>query len=519
MKNSCYELLLQKVNRQNKIVFYNHRIGIDRVLADIEGLCGAFVELGLKKGDVVSLYLPTCPQSVVAFYACSKLGLIANFIHPKATLHNVRKNLKKTGSKLLMFFDALVADESVFANLNQIVVRCSVADYEELRKPAFVLYSAIKCKKSKQTLSYASMVKNKTSTGSVGDGDDVVCYMHSGGTTGEAKIVALTNAAFNFAANGLFDCRHNIYADGYSLVTLPVFHAYGLCASVHFPLISGYGLALVPKFTAKWVKKYLNSLKVGFWLVVPSMLRKLINQNALDCKGLKNVVDIWCGGDFADDTLLQQVNDKLKKYGSSAKVLRGYGLTETCGACIACSKTNDRKNSCGVALAGTRAEIHDDDGNALPNNTLGEIVMYTPALMRGYIDGGENLSSDGGLKTGDIGYIDDDGFVFVVDRKKRSVKIAAINVFPSEIERCVCENLSFVSQCCVVGYKQQGKQYLKAFVVLDHSMPFDEVELAVKRICEQKLSPYSRPEQVEVVDEIPLTKIGKVDFMALEKRC
>lgn len=519
MKNSCYELLLQKANRQNKIVFYNHRIGIDRLLSDIEGLCGAFAENGLKKGDVVSLYLPTCPQSVAAFYACSKLGLIANFIHPKATLLSVRKNLEKTCSKVLMFFDALVADEGIFADLNQVVVRCSIADYEQLRKPVFALYSAVKCKKSKQTLSYAAMVKSKTPTSSQGDGDDVVCYMHSGGTTGEAKIVALTNAAFNFAANGLFDCHHNIYADGYSLVTLPIFHAYGLCASVHFPLLSGYGLALVPRFTARWVKKYLNSLKVGVWLVVPSMLRKLINQNALNCKGLKNVVDVWCGGDFADDTLLQQVNEQLKKYGSTATVLRGYGLTEACGACIACSKTHDRKNSCGVPLVGTRVEIHDESGAQLPCNTLGEIVMYTLALMRGYLDGGEDITADGGLKTGDIGYVDDDGFVFVVDRKKRSVKIAAINVFPSEIERCVCDTLPFVSQCCVVGYKQQGKQYLKAFVVLNRRVPFDEVELAVKNTCEQGLSQYSRPEQVEIVDEIPLTKMGKVDFLALEKRC
>lgn len=521
MKNSCYELISAKADRQNKIVFYDHAFSISRFIRDIDGLSGGFADLGLNKGDVVSLYLPTCPQSLAAFYACSKLGLVANFIHPTLPLAKVKENLAKTNSKALLFFDALTKDESVFFDCKQILVRCSVADYEGMRKPLFKLYSAVKSKKTQGVFAYERLICSKTSTQSVGEGDDVVCYMHSGGTTGEAKIVALTNQALNFAAESLFFAHHAPFPakNLYSLVTLPIFHAYGLCSAVHFPLLCGYGLVLVPKFDCGWVRKYINKYKVAFWLVVPSMLRKLLAKNSFGCKGMKHIVDIWCGGDFADESLLQQCDEQLKKYGTTATVLRGYGLTETCGACLVCTREFDRKNSEGVALPNTSVKIHDDGDNDLPVNTVGEIVMYTPALMKGYLGGGENITADGGLRTGDIGYRDEDGFVYVLDRKKRSVKIAAINVFPSEIERCVCENLSFVSQCCVVGYKQQGKQFLKAFVVINKDVSSDEVAACVKKVCEEKLSKYCRPEQVEIVNEIPVTRMGKVDFLALEKRC
>lgn len=139
--------------------------------------------------------------------------------------------------------------------------------------------------------------------------------------------------------------------------------------------------------------------------------------------------------------------------------------------------------------------------------------------MTSYVGGGENWSADGGVKTGDIGYIDNDGYVYIVDRKKRSVKIASVNVFPAEVERCIC-TLPQVSECCVVGYLQKGKQYLKAYVTLANDVAIDLPTLTalVRKTCLANLSPYSVPECVEILAEMPLTKMGKADYRKLEGR-
>lgn len=515
---TCYELLQQHIDRHGKWYFYRRAVGVSRILREIEGLAAAFTDLGLKKGDVVSLYLPTCPQSIAAFYACSKLGIVASFIHPRMSVATVADIVAKTGSKAVFFFDALNTSDEPFADMAPIAVRCSVADYEGVLAPLFKWYSRCKCERKKGVYAYSALAEKRKSTQIVGTDENVVCYMHSGGTSGEPKVVALSNRAMNYVAETIGKLHRQEHACGkYALVTLPVFHAYGLCASVHAPLLLGYSLALVPKFGAKPVRRYLRRLNVGLWLVVPGMLRKLISQNKFACKGLAHIRDLWCGGDYIEQSLVDEVNNILRDCGSSATLLRGYGLTETCGAVVVSSGKNNRKLSCGKPIDGTRVEVVDDLGHVQPANTVGELVIYSPALMTGYLDGGEAWTGDGGVKTGDVGYIDDDGYVYVIDRKKRSVKIASINVFPAEVERCIC-TLPYVSQCCVVGYKQQNKQFLKAFVTLDKKVPVDENKLVdeVKKVCLTQLSPYAVPERVEVIDKMPMTPIGKVDYRALQ---
>lgn len=517
---TCYELLQQHIDRHGKWYFYNRAVGVNRILREIDGLAGALTDLGLAKGDVVSLYLPTCPQSIAAFYACSKLGIVASFIHPRMSVAAVADIVAKTNSKAVFFFDALVSDESVFAKMAPVVVRCSVADYAGAATPLYKLYSLAKCKRFGGTLAYSKLCTSHTKTEVVGKSNDVVCYMHSGGTTGEPKIVSLSNRAMNYVAETIGKLHRQPDARGkYALVTLPVFHAYGLCASVHAPLLLGYGLALVPKFDAKSVRYYLQHLNVGLWLVVPSMLRKLLSQHKLACSGLANVCDLWCGGDFVSESLVDEVNNVFRDCGSQAVLLRGYGLTETCGAVVVSSGNCNRKMSCGKPVEGTRVEVVDDSERVQPVNTVGELVIYSPALMTGYKDGGEPWTADGGIRTGDVGYIDEDGFVYVIDRKKRSVKIASINVFPAEAERAI-GTLSYVLQCCVVGYKQQNKQFLKAYVTVDKdSAPaYDKIVDDVKQICAKQLSPYAVPERVEVIDNMPMTPVGKVDYRALENR-
>ena len=522
MANTCYEKMLEGVSRNANIVYYGHKIPMSKILRDIECFSAGLLALGLQKGDVVTMYLPTCPQGVVAFYACSKLGLVANIVHPLIPINLLRINLAKTNSKALLFYDVLARDEKALSSLGQKLVRCSIADYVTVRKPIYSLYAKCIVKRKKNITTYAKLLKNRAVTQIAGDETDVVCYMHSGGTSGQPKIVKLTNYAFNTTARGMAEMYHpTVDKTCYNLTTLPIFHAYGLCSAIHTPMILGVSLVLVPKFDTKEVKRCLQKFKVTVWSVVPAMLKKLLKDGRLDNKrALKDLDVIWCGGDVLEESLVEQVDGILKKHSPRAQLMRGYGLTEVCGVCVVNNYDHYKKNSCGMPMPTAEAQIWNDDCEPLPPNTLGEIVICSGGNMSGYVEGENCLVERQGKQwvlTGDVGYVDEDGFVYVVDRKKRSLKIAAVNVFPSQIETCV-KQLNFVNEVCAIGYLHNEKQYVKVFVTLKTPLDAETVRRKVTEICQQHLIPYSVPKFVEVIDEMPRTPLGKIDYKALEQK-
>lgn len=522
MANTCYETMLGGVSHNGNIVYYRHKIPMSEFLQDVESFSAGLLQLGLQKGDVVTMYLPSCPQGVAAFYACSKLGLVANIVHPMIPLNLLKENLRKTNSKALMFYDVLVRDEKTLATLGQKLVRCSIADYVTVRKPVYSLYAKCVGKRLKNIDTYAKLCKNRAHTEVLGDETDVVCYMHSGGTSGNPKIVKLTNRAFNMTALGMAQMYHpTVDASCYNLATLPIFHAYGLCSAVHAPLMLGYSLVLVPKFDTAAVKQCLAKHKVTCWSVVPAMLKKLLKDNRFDNKrALADLDVIWCGGDVLDESMVEQVDGILKKYCPRAKLMRGYGLTEVCGVCVVNNYDHYRAESCGLPMPTCEAQIWDDDGNVLPPNVHGEIVICSGGNMQGYLEGENCIAEKDGkswVLTGDVGYMDEQGFVYVVDRKKRSLKIAAVNVFPSQVEACV-KQLDFVDEACAVGYMHNEKQFVKVFVTLKTPTDAETVRRKVTEICQANLIPYSVPKFVEVISEMPRTPLGKIDYKALEQR-
>lgn len=521
MCNTSYEMLMQNASRNGNIVYYGHKIPLSKFLDDVERFATGLSKLNLAKGDVVTVYLPSCPQGLVAFYACSKLGLVANIVHPLIPLKLLKENLAKVNSKVLMFYDALVRDENALAELGQTLVRCSIADYVTVRKPIFALYAKAIGKRLPHVLTYKAMCKRLQQTDVSGSEEDVVCYMHSGGTSGNPKIVMLTNRSFNQTALGMKLMYHpTSNASFYNLATLPIFHAYGLCAAVHAPLVLGYSLILVPKFDVKQVGLYLKRYKVTCWSVVPAMLKKMLKARRLDNKGLKDLDVIWCGGDVLDESMVEEVDAILRKYCSRAQLMRGYGLTEVCGVCVVNNYDFYRKNSCGKAMPTCKAEIWSDNGDVLPPNTAGEIAICSQGNMRGYLEGGDCIVERNGERwvlSGDIGYLDEEGFLYVVDRKKRTLKIAAVNVFPAQIENCV-KTLDFIDEACAVGYKQNDKQFVKVYVTLKTPIPQEEAANAVRAVCIANLIKYSVPSEVEVLDCMPRTPLGKVDYKSLENR-
>lgn len=521
MSQTCYEMLIKGVNKNGCIVYYNHEVAMSRFLRDIESCAAGFSRMGLTKGDVVTLYLPSCIQSLAAFYACSKLGLIANIVHPLIPPELLERNLKKTGSKVLLFYDALVRDEKPLLALGQQLVRCSIADYVTFRKPFYKMYAAAIGSRQKCVTTYKQLTARAEQTDVAGTGDDVVCYMHSGGTGGSPKIVKLTNDAFNGTAEAMILMyKPNVLPQDYNLATLPIFHAYGLCAAMHTPLCFGCNLILVPQFVPKTVWRYFKKYKITIWSVVPAMLKKMMAAGLFDGKGLKDLDVIWCGGDVLDESMVDAVNAILAKYCPRAQLMRGYGLTETCGVCVVNNYFHYQKGSCGMPMPTCDVQIWDEQGRALPSGEVGEIVINSRGNTLGYLEGeGCVVTRDGKtwVLSGDLGYLDEQGFLYVVDRKKRTLKIAAVNVFPAEVEACV-KTLDFVDEACAVGFKVDGKQYVKVFVTLRTPTDAQIVKEQVIKVCSERLIKYSVPRFVEVLTQMPRTGYGKIDFKSLENK-
>ena len=527
-QKTCYQMLKDCCDlKKGCIVFSGHKISMKTFLKNIEDFSSALSRLGFKKGDVLTIYLPTCPQAIVAFYACSKLGLVANIVHPLTPFEKLKENLQQTHSKGLMYYDILVKNHKTLSQTGQILINCSISNYFVFRKLFLALFALSKYKANKKALKYSKLIrhtKNSTLVEEQGREKDVVCTMHSGGTSGEPKIIEIQNGALN----NLSVCLEQMYTRKirgggaeFSLVALPLFHAYGLGVSVHTCLTNGYSLVLAPKFKPKLYNKILRKYNVTFFAGVPVMFKKMIEHKNFYGKHLAKLLDLWCGGDVLTEAFVEHFDTILKRYGSRARLMRGYGLTEVGSVCATNTFENYRKHSCGKAIPQTKIEIWDENNSPLPPNTIGEIAVCSPSMMKGYLNeknGFVKKQKEKWIKTGDMGYLDKDDFLYVLDRRKRSIKINAINIFPSEIETLVKQNQK-VDEACAVSYHYKEKTFFKLYITLKDSMVDHEKLInSLTNLCRKHLIKYAVPYSIEIIDKMPRTSFGKIDYKKFEIR-
>ncbi len=524
---TCYDFLKKTYDKKKgHIIYLGHYISLNKLIKNIDDFAISLIKLGFKKGDTLTLYLPNCPQALTAFYACSKIGVIANIVHPLTPLEKLKENLTQTNSKGLMYYDILIKRQKSLIGLNQILIKCSITNYIVLRKFFFYIYSKFKTKSCKEALSFTKLIRHSQkdykeyAINTFPNKNTIVCTMHSGGTSGCPKIVALQNKAFNELSISLEKMYTRKIRGGgseYALVCLPLFHAYGLGVCVHTCLTNQYSLILMPNFCPKKIIKQIKTRNVTFFAGVPIMFKKLLENKKFAGRHLKKLQDLWCGGDVLNEAFVEHFDIVLKENKSPARLLRGYGLTETCSVCSVNTIENYRKNSCGKAIPGTKIEIWDEENNSLKNYSVGEIVVNSPSLMKYYIDDKDGFvfkNEEKWIKTGDLGYLDKNGFLYVLDRKKRSIKINAMNIFPSEIENTAKLNQN-VDEACAIFYHYDEKTYVKLFVTLkdkELNVNVDKIKKDILLKCKQNLLKYAVPRIIEVIDEMPRTNFGKIDY-------
>lgn len=534
MSFTCYDYLKESYKINGDFVgaiSFGNKIRMSRLIADIDAVAAYFNSAGIVKGDSVTVFLPTTIHAFAAFYALNKIGVIANIVHPLTSPEGLEESVRVTKSKAVFILDILAeAYADVINGLEIPCIICSNSDYVSFPlTPAIKVFEKVKAKgleKFRNGIRYTKMLSAGAGKSCVEshDGEATAVYLHGGGTTGKSKTIMLSSDNINCLAEKLepLDSPHTPGAEC-SLVVLPMFHAFGLAVAMHYPITHGYTLLPMPQFTASAANKQLKKYRVSFLLGVPNMYKKMMEDENFEGAHLRNLRLVFCGGDFLSERLVKEFNHTVAKYGGKGRLFRGYGLTEVASVCTVNNYKDVREDSIGKPLTGMTVEIWDEMKNKLPAGQTGEIVITGSTVMQGYFNGKDTVENDGvyvdkngtrWVLSGDLGYMDADGFVYFTGRKKRMIIISGYNVYPADIENAVLQ-LPFVSEACAVQGYIKNKPCVKLCVTLKQQMDNNDAVSQIQTYCKKNLARFSCPRKIEIMESFPRTKMAKVDFMKL----
>ena len=492
--------------------------------------------LGVRENDVIVIAQPNIPETIVLFYAVNKIGATSNLIHPFTPFNQVKAIMDHTHTKYAFLFEQRIAKE--VERYREIADKVFVTRIEDdlplFKKMFYHTFMNFRIRKKLGKLparfkfdgfSYTYRLKSQNKDFKEASFDPKRCsvLLHSGSTTGKPKTICLSDDAFNFIAkhSDSFMALPQEELRGHKMLSvLPSFHGFGLCMTMHAPLVNNFASILVPKFKADKVAKVFNKIKFTSICGVPTIYEKLLLEPKFaKSKNLKYLHCCFCGGDSMSQTLEERFNKVMEEAGSKCRIFQGYGLTEAIA--VNCVNTFDahKSGSLGKAMPESVFKVVDENNKEVKRGEIGEIIFKSGAIMLGYYQDEEATKAciiDGYLHTGDLGYMDEDDFIFFKQRKKRVVKVSGVAVFPSEVEQLI-ESMPEVSSCAAIRIPDKKLQNaLKVFVVAKY---FDETAMKDKILetCRKYLIRWSVPTEIEFRDTLPLTMLGKVDFKTLQE--
>lgn len=501
----------------------------------IEETAKALKAQGVKENDRVTICMPNTPQGLFAFYAVNMIGAIANVIHPLSAEKEIEFYLNVSKSKFLITID--ISYEKIMniidnTKVEKIIVASAANDFG--RSMTF-LYWLTKGRKINVKITRDNIISwkkfiesGKSFTGNYKchkTAESVAAILYSGGTTGTPKGIMLSNRSFNSVATQAGIMCHAKTGESV-LSIMPIFHCFGLTVCIHTPLSNGMKCILVPDFSAKKFVGLVRKHKPNFVVGVPTLFDGLIKSD-FGPDELSVITNAICGGDSLDPTLKERVDNFLKEHGSKAEIREGYGLTESAGATCLTPDNYYRKGSIGIPFPDTYFKIvingtHEE----APYGTDGEICISGPSIMSGYLDNiDETLQTlrvhDDGrvwLHTGDIGSMDEDGFVYFKQRLKRIIISSGYNIYPSYVEKVINEHPSVLSST-VIGVSHPHKvQVAKAYIILKPEADLtDDLKKEIEEHCRKNLAKYTMPAYFEYRDSLPRTLVGKIAYKELEK--
>jgi len=503
--------------------FFGRQLTYRQVHEAAVRFAAALRKRGVKRGDRVVLLLPNSPQFVIAYFGILKAGAVIVPLNPLSSERELTFFLSDAGAEtavtIPLFLGKLIPR---VGNTPLRRVICSrLSDY--LPFP-LNLVMRLQERKPMRGLSleavepFSGLLQEPLAAESslpAGGPDDLACLIYSGGTTGVAKGIMLSH--FNLVANA-----HQISAwgrlsaeEGRILAVLPLFHGFGMSVTMNSAILVGGEIVLMPRFGARDVLKAIQKTRPIFFIGVPTMFVAFSNLPDVARYDLGSLKGIFVGAAPLTRAIKEDFEAK-----TGGRMIEGYGLTESVTAIMANPYQGLHKlGSIGIPFPDVDVKIVGlDDGLELPPEQLGEIVLRSPTVMSGYYRNPEETRkalSDGWLFTGDIGYVDKDGYFYITDRKKELIIVGGFNVFPREIDELIYQHPK-VREGITVGLPDAYKgEKIKVFLVLkDGEQATPEEFIAYFR---EKLTPYKVPSEVEFRNELPKSMIGKILRRALRE--
>ena len=509
-----------------------------QMIMEIERCAKALKTIGIREGDKVTIAMPNCPQAIYLFYAVNLVGGIANMIHPLSAEKEIEFYLNESESVLAITLDQFY-DKFERIRQNTKVINIVIASVKDaLSKPiraGYMLTAGRKIQKIpddapvlmwKDFLRLSRSCFYKTYKVKRASEDPAV-ILYSGGTTGTTKGIVLTNKNFNALAQQITATNPMFRPGDKMLAAMPLFHGFGLGVCIHSMLANGGRCILIPRFTAKSYAKQIVKYKCNFIAGVPTLYEALLRLPSMDGADLSSLKGVFSGGDSLSVELKKKFDKFLYDHKAVVQVREGYGTTETVTACCLTPPHMHKEGSIGVPFPDTYIKIVEPGtDHELPYGEEGEILLSGPTVMKEYMKHPDETAqtlrthADGltWVYTGDLGTMDDEGFVFFKGRAKRMIISSGYNVYPAQIENLLDAH-EMVQMSCVIGVPDAYKmQKVKAFVKLNPGVPAnDETRQAILDYCAKNVAKYAMPYDVEFREELPKTLVGKVAYRVLEQ--
>ena len=516
------------------ITYYSMELTYKELIKKIDKVARALKALGVEKGDRVTVCMPNTPEEVYMFYAINEIGAVANMIHPLSSEKEIEEYLNRAESKVMLCIDISYPKvEAIIKNTNveHVIVVSATRSMDFLVRAIYHLTKGRKnhIKRGQKVIPWDRFLMQSSKF--IGNpharvnANDPAVILYSGGTTGKPKGVLLTNLNFNAQALGAKYLVPELLKSRYSMLTfLPNFHAFGLGVCMHIPFYCGMRIVLIPQFNAKKFKTYLKKYRINIIVGVPTVFEYLMKLKFGKTE-LKNIKGLVSGGDVVSQSLKKDVNAFLAAHGSKAILQNGYGLTEAAGGMIfSPASVAGGPDIIGYPLPDSEVLILGlDSKKPVDFGEDGEILVRGLTVMKGYL--GEPAETKAAfttirgkkyLKTGDIGSVDERGVVHFRGRLKRMIITNGYNVYPTNIEEVTLKS-KYVAKCACLGVPDKLRgEIVKVFVVLKPGASARATKKDLARIHKQYLAKYETPRIIEFIDDLPKTKLGKVDYKALE---
>ncbi|MDG4656568.1 AMP-binding protein [Ectobacillus antri] len=513
-----------KYPKKKALHFMGKSLTFQEVLEKAERFAAYLQMLGIQKGDRVAIMLPNCPQGIIGYYGALLAGAIVVQTNPLYTERELEYQLKDAGAKAILCLDLLypkVTNVKSHTALEHLIFT-SIADF--LPFPKNLLYPFIQKKQTKIVVNIvetddihlwkSAMTPGKLQEVPCNPAEDLALLQYTGGTTGFPKGVMLTHQ--NLVSNtvmGIYWLYNCVPGEEVVLGALPFFHVYGMTAVMNISIMQAYQMILIPKFDVEAMLKAIKKHKVTLFPGAPTMYIALLNHPKLQQYDISSVRACISGS----AALPVEVQEQFEKI-TGGKLVEGYGLTESSPVTHSNFLWAKRvPGSIGVPWPNTDAKVISlETGEPLSVHEIGEIVVKGPQIMKGYWNRPEATAEtlrDGWLHTGDVGYMDEEGFFYVVDRKKDMIVASGFNIYPREVEEVLYEHEK-VREVVVVGIPDPYRgETVKAYVVLKEGVTCTIEE--IDQYARKYLAAYKVPKVYEFRTELPKTMIGKILRRAL----